>query len=234
MTDNQKISLKIDDQSTMPCYTAMPKTSSPFPGIILLQEAFGVNHHIRNVADRLAEAGYAVIAPELYHRTAPGFECDYTDFTATREHISALTEDGLKKDLDATYNWLNHHSNVKKDKIASIGFCLGGRISFLANLELPIIVGISYYGARTHTLADRAASLHAPHLFFWGGQDQHITPEHVNTVTDALTKAGKPYINVTISYAGHGFNCDERASYHPQAASEAWALTLNFLKNKLG
>ncbi|TGE24022.1 dienelactone hydrolase family protein [Hymenobacter aquaticus] len=221
------------DATQFNAYTALPVTEGPHPGLILLQEAFGVNHHIRSVADRLAQAGYVVVAPELYHRTAaPGREIPYADFPGAAPHYQALTPEGLTADLRASYDWLRAQPSVTAS-IGSIGFCLGGRVAFLANAVLPLAAGVSYYGGGTHHLAGRAAELHAPHLFFWGGQDKHIPRAQVDTITAALDAAGKPYVNTIISYADHGFHCDERPSYHPEAAQEAWALTLAFLAQKL-
>jgi carboxymethylenebutenolidase len=227
------VTLTAADNTEFNAYTAFPATAGPHPGIILLQEAFGVNGHIRNVADRLAQAGYVVIVPELFHRTAaPGLEISYSDFPSAAPHFQGITPEGLTADVQAAFGWLRSQSNVT-DKIGSIGFCLGGRVSFLANAVVGLSAGVSYYGGGTHMLAGRAAALHAPHLFFWGGQDTHIPREQIDTVTAALDAAGKPYINTVISYAEHGFHCDERPSYNAAAAHEAWALTLAFFHEKL-
>jgi carboxymethylenebutenolidase len=235
MSDQNFVSLSVADGTEMRAYTATPAATGAAPAIILLQEAFGVNGHIRNVADRLAQAGYVVIAPELFHRTAaPGFEISYSDFPSAAPHFQGITVEGLTADLQAAHAWLQAQGNVVADKIGSIGFCLGGRVSFLANAVLPLAAGVSYYGGGTHLLKDRAADLHAPHLFFWGGLDAHISKAQVAEVVEAVEAAKKPYINTVISYADHGFHCDERASYNPDAAKEAWALTLAFFQEKLG
>ena len=235
MSDQNIVTLSVADGTEMRAYSAFPSSTGPVAGIILLQEAFGVNHHIRSVADRLAAAGYAVIAPELFHRTAaPGQEFAYSDFGSAMPHYSAINNEDLTADLQASYDWLQSQPLVMTDKIGSIGFCLGGRVSFLANAVLPLAAAVSYYGGGTHLLTDRAKDLHAPQLFFWGGLDAHISKEHIAEVTDAVAAAGKPFINTVISYADHGFHCDERPSYHPQAAAEAWALTLAFFAGKLG
>ena len=235
MSDQNFVTLPVADGTEMRAYAAFPSSTGPVPGILLLQEAFGVNHHIRSVADRLAAAGYAVVAPELFHRTAaPGLEIAYNDFPSAAPHFQGITVEGLTADVQAAHRWLQAQALVMGDKIGSIGFCLGGRVSFLANAVLPLAAGVSYYGGGTHLLKDRAPELHAPHLFFWGGLDAHIKPEHIAEVTEAVAAAGKPFINTVISYADHGFHCDERPSYHPQAAAEAWALTLAFFQEKLG
>jgi carboxymethylenebutenolidase len=227
--------LKVNDGTTMQCYVSMPDAQGKYPGIILFQEAFGVNGHIRGVADRLAKEGYVVIAPELFHRTAPaGFEGSYTDFTALAPHFQGITVEGLGADSKAAYDWLQQQANVNHSKIGCIGFCLGGRTSFVANTVVPLSAAVSYYGGNTAALAERAKLIHGPHLFFWGGQDTHIPQEQIDTVMNAMKAANKSYTNVVISYAGHAFNCDERPSYNKQASAEAWAMTLAFFKNNLG
>jgi carboxymethylenebutenolidase len=234
MSAPNSLALSVGDGTTMQAYAAQPAAANgAVPGIILLQEAFGVNHHIRSVADRLAQAGYAVVAPELFHRTAaPGLEIPYNDFPSAMPHYFAITNEGLTADLQAAHAWLTDQPGVVADKIGSIGFCLGGRVSFLANAVLPLAAAVSYYGGGTEQIKDRAADLHAPHLFFWGGLDQHISKENVAEVIAAVDAAKKPYINTVLSDADHGFHCDERPSYNPAAAHEAWALTLAFFADK--
>ena len=235
MSDQKFVTLAVADGTEMRAYTAFPSSTGPVPGIILLQEAFGVNHHIRSVADRLAAAGYAVVAPELFHRTAaPGQEFAYSDFGSAMLHYNAINNEDLTADLQASYSWLQSQALVKTDKIGSIGFCLGGRVSFLANAVLPLAAAVSYYGGGSHTIADRAKDLHAPQLFFWGGLDAHISKEEIAQVTAAVEAAGKPFISTVISYADHGFHCGERPSYNAEAAAEAWAMTLAFFGEKLG
>ncbi len=236
MDTTHSVILPVADGTELHAYVARPQESSAAaPGIILFQEAFGVNAHIRSVADRLAAAGYVAIAPELFHRTAaPGQEFSYDDFPSVMAHYQAVTVETMTHDAQAAYDWLQDQPNVRPDRIGSLGFCLGGQVSFVANAVLPLSAGVSYYGGGLHTRTALAPDLHAPHLFFWGGLDAHISPEHRQQVTAALDAAGKPYVNTVISDADHGFHCDARGSYNPAAAAEAWALTLAFLQDKLG
>jgi len=234
MENNQNyVNLPIADGSSMAAYTAFPENKTGnLPGIIVLQEAYGVNNHIKNVTDRFAKEGYIAMSPELFHRTAPrGFEGNYSDFNSVTPHTKALTSQGLEADLKASYQWLIEQENVDKQKIFAVGYCMGGRVSFLANATLPLKAAISYYGGGTDTIADRAADLRGKHLFFWGGLDKHIKSENIHIVLKAIEAAGKEFINVKISYADHGFNCDERPAYNEAASKEAWALTLAFLAN---
>ena len=218
----------------MNAYVAMPAGTGPFPAVMVFQEAFGVNQAIRKVADELAKEGYLAVAPELFHRTAPpGFESGYGDFAAVMPHFQVMNTENIINDVQATYDWLVARDNVQKDKIGCIGFCLGGRVCFIANSVVKLAASVSFYGGGMHMVADLASTLSAPQLLFWGGKDTHIKPEHVQTVIDALIKYEKDYINVVISYAEHAFFNDERPSYHPAAAKEAWGMTTAFLKNKL-
>ncbi|HTB07351.1 MAG TPA: dienelactone hydrolase family protein [Bacteroidia bacterium] len=231
----QTVTLKVSDGTSMNAYVSTPEGKGPFPGMLVLQEAFGVNGHIRNVADRIAKEGYVAIAPELFHRSAkPGEEFAYNDFAPIMPHFQAMSVEGMSADVKACYDWLQQQANVKHGKIGSIGFCLGGRVSFLANATVPLSAAVSFYGGRTESIADKAIDLHGPQLFFWGGLDKHILQEHIDAVINAVKKANKPYTNVVISYADHAFHCDERPSYNKQAASEAWAMSMAFLKNNLG
>lgn len=228
----EKITLQVADGTEMDAYISRPEGPGSAHGLIVLQEAFGVNGHIRNVADRFARQGYAAIAPELFHRTARGFEGDYNNFNAVGPHMRAMTQEGTEADLRAAFEWLKKQKTVQADKISSVGYCMGGRVSFLANAVLPLHAAASYYGGGiAPALLDKAASLHAPMLFFWGEMDKHIPPEQRSAITSALKAAGKQYVNVEFSDAGHGFNCDERSSFQPDASRQAWALLLEFLKS---
>ncbi len=229
----ESITLK-SDGSDMGVYIARPEAKKA-PGLIIFQEAFGVNDHIRDIARRFAEQGYLAVAPELFHRTAPlGFAGTYGDFASVALHFQAITTDGIASDARAAFGWLTKDSQVDATHIGSIGFCMGGRCSFIANAKLPLQAAVSFYGGGiVPALLDHAKDESGPVLFFWGGLDQHITAEHRDAVADAMTKSGKPYINVEISDANHAFFCDARPSYNPVAAKHAWALTLSFLETHL-
>ncbi len=228
----EKVELAVSDGTGMAAYVARPEAGGPHPGLMLFQEAFGVNHHIRSVSDRFAAEGYVVIAPELFHRTAPpGFEGSYTDFPSLKPHYEAVTTETAEADLRSAYEWLSSNTRVKADEISSVGFCMGGRVSFLANSVVPLRSAVSFYGGGIASgLLDRAAKLQAPSLLIWGGLDKRLTPEYRKAVTDAVSAQKKVYVNVEFSRADHGFFCDERAAYEPHSARQAWALTLEFLR----
>jgi carboxymethylenebutenolidase len=229
----EKIELAVADGTRMAAYVARPERDGPHPGLLVFQEAFGVNHHIRDVCERFAAEGYVAMAPELFHRTAPaGFEGSYADFSAVMPHARAVTTETAEADIRAAYEWLRSRAEVKAGDISCVGFCLGGRASFIANSLVPLHAAVSFYGGGIAPgLLDRASRLEAPSLFIWGGLDKHITPEHRRAVLEALSGAKKIYVNAEFSRADHGFFCDERAAYEAHSARQAWALTLEFLKS---
>lgn len=215
----------------MTAYVARPDDREFHPGIIVLQEAFGVNSHIRKVTERFAEQGYVAIAPELFHRTGPGFEGSYSDFESVRPHMRAMSVPGAEADIRATFDWLRAHEFVLPERICSVGFCMGGRMSFLANSILPLHAAASFYGGGiAPELVGRVAALSGSMLLIWGLLDKHIGKEQRKALTDALGVAKKSYVNVEFSNADHGFFCDERGAYQAQAARQAWALLLEFLR----
>jgi len=214
----------------MNAYVARPADGTTHPGLLVFQEAFGVNAHIRELTERFARAGLVAIAPELFHRTGTGFEGDYSDFSSCVPHMKAMSVEGTTQDIRAAYDWLRNDPQVRNDAIASIGFCMGGRASFLANATIPLQAAISFYGGGIAPgLLPKAADLHSPMLFFWGGRDKHIPQEQIRAVVDECKRLGKPYVNLEISEADHGFFCDARASYHAEASSLAWSICETFL-----
>jgi carboxymethylenebutenolidase len=220
------VDLAVGDGTTMRAFVAAPD-GTPKRGLLVFQEAFGVNAHIRDVAERFAAQGFLAIAPELFHRTAPGFDCAYSKFAKAMPQLEAITEQGLDADTHAAYAWLERAG--VGGNVASIGYCLGGRVSFVANSGLRLKAAVSYYGGRIPTVLHRAPALTGPMLFFWGGLDHHIPEEQRQAVIKGVRQANKTFVDVVFSHADHGFFCDARPSYHPQSAAQAWALTLAFL-----
>jgi carboxymethylenebutenolidase len=220
------IELTVDDGSSMRAFVARP-AAPPARGLLLFQEAFGVNAHIRDLSERFAAQGFLTIAPELFHRTAPGFDCPYSEFAKAMPQLEAITEQGLDADARAAYGWLER-AGVGSN-VASVGYCLGGRVSFVANSGLPLKAAVSYYGGRIPTVLARAPKLSGPMLFVWGGLDHHIPEEQRQAVIKSVGDADKTFVDVVFGNAGHGFFCDARPSYHAASAAQAWALTTSFL-----
>jgi len=226
----EQITLTVADGTKMQAYVARPKTK-PTAAIVVLQEAFGVNHHMKELTQKFAEEGYLAISPELFHRTAPaGFTAGYDQFPAVMPHYSAVTVETTQQDVQACYDWLKAEGC---QAVASTGYCMGGRASFVANASVPLSCAISYYGGGiAPDNLNLASAQKSPLLFFWGGLDEHIKAENVQQVNQALTKANKKFTCVTISDANHAFsNNDRPSSYNAVATKQAWSLTLQFLKD---
>ena len=229
------VTLNVSDDTEMRMYTSRPVTAGKYPGIIVFQEAFGVNAHIRDVADRFAREGYVAVAPEMFHRTGAGFEGDYKDFPATQKHFAGVKEESVGADILAAYEWLVKDASVDRDRTACIGFCMGGRFAFQANSIVPVKAAVSFYGSGiAETFLNRVPSLHGAALMFWGGRDKRILPEHIHSIVVALRAADKVYTNIEFSQAEHGFFCDARSAYHKESAEQAWPLLLNFLRTHCG
>jgi len=227
----EKIVLQVADGTTMSAYVAAPAESPKAPGLMVFQEIFGVNAHIRDVAERFASEGYVAIAPELFHRTAPGFDPGYADLQICMPHMQALTPDGVIADARAAFEWLRGNPLVLPDAIAALGFCMGGRCAYLANSALPLKAAVSFYGTAIAPLhLSRAAQQHGPVLFFWGGLDTRIPRDQARAVVDAMAEAKKTFVGVEFSDADHGFFCEARPSYKEAAAKQAWALAREFLQ----
>jgi carboxymethylenebutenolidase len=234
------VMLNASDGTKMRAFVAQPQGGGKLPGMIVFQEAFGVDKHIRDVTARFANEGYLAIAPELFHRTAPaGFEGNTSDFQSVMPHVQALNDKNLEADVRAAHDGLLQRSTIEAQRIACVGFCMGGRVSFLANLVLPLRAAISFYGGgiakseRGPGLLGRAEETKAPILLFWGGKDKHIGPEQRQAVNEALRKAQKTFASMEFADADHAFFNDTRPSYSKTAAVQAWELSLAFFKENL-
>ena len=233
------VDLPVSDGTTVPVYTARPSDLAAGPGMLVFQEAFGVNDHIRDVTERFARQGYICAAPVLFHRTDPSKDPDYADFNAIMPHINGLTDEGQSADIHAAYNWLTSIGNATS--VGSVGYCMGGRTSFLANTILPLKAAICYYGGGIAPserklfppLLDRVQDLSGPTLFFWGDKDQHIGQDQRVAIEVSTKEAGKTAVHVLFTQADHAFFSDTRPNYEPASAKLSWALTLEFLKTYL-
>lgn len=231
--ETSTVQLTVADGTTMAAFVARPP-GTPRGGLLVFQEAFGVNRHIREVAQRWAAEGYTAIAPELFHRTAPGFEGPYDDFNAVMPHVRAVTPEAVAADIRAAHLWLQQNGNLggpASPRIGAIGFCMGGRVAMRAAAVVPLAAAVSYYGAGFPP-AD-APKIQAPLCLFWGGQDQHITAVIRRALVDALAAAGKTFSSTVFSQADHGFNCDQRPSFNAPAAADARAIARSFLTRHL-
>ena len=230
-----RVRIDVADGTAMDAYVARPATGGPHPGIVLLQEIFGVNAHIRDVVERVAREGYVVLAPDLFHRHAPNYEAGYENFQDSIKVAMQYTAAQSEADVRAACDAIAKLEGVRADRLAAMGFCMGGRLSFVANAVAPLRCAVSYYGGGI--ASDKlhlTEKLSGPMLFYWAGKDHFISTEQRRAVDDALTKAGKAHVDVFFSEQDHGFFCDARSSYDAAAAAQSWALTRAFLQCHLG
>ena len=223
-------------------YLAYPTGTGSFPAVIVFQEIFGVNHHIRDVTERIAKEGYVAISPALYQRLAPGFETGYTADAVElgRAYKMQTKAAELISDTQATLDYLKVLPMVKKGAIGSIGFCFGGHVAYLAATLPDIKATASFYGAGIATLTpgggnptvSRTADIKGTIYAFFGEQDASIPSTEVDQIKAALTAHQIPH--QIFSYpADHGFFCDQRGSYQPTAAADAWQKALQLFRNEL-
>ena len=223
----------------MAVFEATPD-GDPRGAVVVVQEAFGVNAHIRDVTGRLAAAGYHAVAPAYFHRAGGGAVEDYTDFSAIFPLFEGLSDDGILVDTAATLDHLRA-AGFSDDRIGIVGFCFGGRVTFLAALHWALGAGVGFYGGGIATkgvlpfpaLVDRAASLQTPWLGLFGDEDASIPVADVEHLREALAAAPVAAEVVRYPGAGHGFHCDVRADYHEAAAQDAWARTLDWFATHL-
>jgi carboxymethylenebutenolidase len=234
----QTIELATPD-GPMDVYEATPDNSSQRGAVVVIQEAFGVNDHIKDVARRFAGEGYHAVAPAIFHR-AGGGTAPYEDFSKIMPLFEGLTDDGVLMDFDATLDYL-HGAGFDDDNIGIVGFCFGGRVTFLVAARRAIGASVGFYGGGiTHNsqgmagpLASEAASLRTPWLGLFGDQDAMIPVDGVEDLRVDLAKASVDTEVVRYPDAGHGFHCDERDSFHEASATDGWQRALDWFSTHL-
>lgn len=211
-------------------YLALPPAGSG-PGLVLWQEIFGVNEHIRAVAEQYALDGFVVLAPDAFWRQAPRVELGYEG--ADRQQAMSLMQgyaapDALA-DIATSVAALRARPEVGGRKLGSFGYCMGGRLAYLAAATAGVDAAVAFYGGGIHGQLDRASAITCPMQFHYAERDDHIPLEAVARVQAALPRAE---VHV---YPGamHGFNCWARASYHAPSAALAHGRATAFLASVL-
>jgi carboxymethylenebutenolidase len=207
--------------------------------IIVLQEAFGVNDHIRGVADMFADKGYLAVAPQLFHRDGSP-EIPYDDFASAMPFMANLTKQGLTNDLNATTDFLATLA-FHAQNIAAVGFCMGGTVSFFAATLGTVGAAASFYGGGVATgrfglppLVELAADLKAPWIGLYGDLDQSIPADQVEALREATNAVSVTTEIVRYPEGKHGFHCDARPdSYNEEAALDARGRALAFFAEHL-
>ncbi len=222
------IELRASDGHHVTAYESHPDAATA--AVVIVQEIFGVNPHIRSVVDRYASLGYHVIAPSMFDRVEPSPADGFTELTYTPEGVARGR--GLRQQLDWDDSVLDVAAAVDHvagtGPVAVVGYCYGGTMAWLAASSLPVAAAVGYYGAQVPT-------------DFAGRQPQHPTMLHFGALDtgiplDNVTALAERYPEVAVHVydgAEHGFNCDARPSYHPDAASIAQQRTNEFLTRHL-
>jgi carboxymethylenebutenolidase len=229
----ETVALRVEDGTQMRGHLARPMVrGAGLPGILVFQEAFGVNDYLRSVTARFAELGFVALAPELYHRSGDGVVGSYDGGRdEMMPYSKAVTTAGIVADVIAAYSFLARETDADRG-IAAVGFCFGGRVAYLANAHVPLKAAISFYGGRMPAWFDFVDRQAAPLLCFWGRRDASIPLSEVRTVADRFDEAGLDHTQVVFSRAGHGFFRHVRDDvYDPEAARIAWDASLAFLRN---
>ena len=222
----------------MEAYEATPDGDAR-GAVLVVQEAFGVNDHIKDVTRRFAAAGYHAIAPSFFHR-AGGGTAAYGDYAAIMPLFEGVTDDGVLNDVDTALEHLRD-AGFRDPQIGTVGFCWGGRATFLISARRAIGAGVGFYGGGIGStsglgfpaLIDEAPTLQTPWLGLFGDDDQSIPVEEVEHIREALKKAPVATDVVRYANAGHGFHCDQRPDFCSEAAADAWNRTLGWFDRHL-
>lgn len=220
------------DGGEMDMWLKLPRSGSG-PGVMLLGEIFGVNEYVADVADRLAEEGYVVGAPDVFWRSEPRFAVDREEeFARAMALAKELDVPRAVQDLAACLQVLADQPETT-EKLGAIGFCMGGTLAFSLAAERPLDACVAYYGAGIPGMASKAGEIKCPVLMHFGGQDPVISADAVEAVRAAVE--GIPTVEVLVHpEASHAFdNHRNRSVYHADSATRAWETTSAFLEENL-
>lgn len=223
---SEHVTLRASDDHELDAYVAHPQ-GAPIAGLVVVQEAFGVNHHIRSVTDGFARDGFLAVAPSLFDRVERNVELTYSseDMQKGMALIRRGDQGDRLKDVAAALGYARRETGKKA---GVIGYCLGGSIAWLAATRLDPDAAVGYYGSQIASFAGEKPRV--PIMLHFGLDDTHIPKEDIDR------KVHAPHPEVPIFWyegAGHGFNCDDRAAYNPAAAKLARERSLEFLQTHL-
>jgi carboxymethylenebutenolidase len=223
----------------MPVYLCQPEGKGPHPAVIVVMEAFGLNAHIKSVAERVAREGYVAVAPDFFYRFGSPI-VPYEEVPRAIGYIQRFDWSALMAEVGVVIHHLKSLPEVRADRLGVVGFCVGGTIAFLTACRhaSAIKAAVSFYGggigADTPTapihLAER---LQCPILCFFGETDKMIPMDQVRRIDETLKRLKKTAEVKVYKGAGHGFFCDDRSSYDASAAQSAWEMTRSMLSKYL-
>jgi carboxymethylenebutenolidase len=245
MTHNLRadtITMKGHGGDEIEAYLAVPTDAKQFGSIVVIHHMPGYDEATKEIARKFAANGYAALMPNLYYREAPGASPD--DAAATARANGGVPDERLVGDVKGAMEHLKTLPD-SNGRVASIGYCSGGRQSFLAGCRLPLDAVIDCYGAfvaidppadspmKTKAVIGEAPNLSAPLLGLFGADDTFPSPEQNEALAAALTAAGKEFTFRTFEGAGHAFFCVDRPAYRPESAVEGWKDIFAFLARTL-
>ncbi len=217
------VSLIASDGHKFQAWAAAPM-GKPRGGVVVIQEIFGVNSHIRDVTERYAHEGYLAIAPALFDRLHRGFEVGYApdDIAKGRELVGRIDWDKAVLDVEAA-----HKAAAADGKVGIAGYCFGGSLAWLAACRLTFDAAVCYYGGQIARFAKEKPR--CPVIMHFGRLDAGIPMTMVEEI-----RAAQPGVPIHLYDAGHGFACNQRASFDKTAYAEAWKHTTEFLARHIG
>lgn len=211
-------------------HLARPDDDQQHPGLVLVQEVWGIEPHVRELAQRLATEGFVVLVPDLFHGKIA------TEFEDARKIAMGMFNNMERalQECQGALDYLKALPYVQPKKLGIMGFCMGGRISYqMASRSADLGAVVPWYGGRYDPTPEEVAKIQAPILAFYGGLDQGIPLEQVHKIEGMLKDAGKAAEIVIYPEAGHAFLNPSHGAYHEASAKEAWPKAISFLKQHL-
>ncbi len=226
--EGKTVSYKSGDETVRGILYTPTGKGGPYPALIVIHEWWGLNDWVKDQAMRLADQGYVALAVDLYRGKVA------TTSDMAHEIMRGVPEDRAKRDLHAAFEFLASQPNVRKDRIGSIGWCMGGGYALDVALQEPDLGSVVINYGHLATDVEAVEKINAPILGLFGGQDQGITPDDVHKIEHALKGLGKKIEVKIYDDAGHAFeNPNNRDGYRPADAADAWKLTVDFLASTL-
>ena len=228
----ERVQIPLAGGGRMGGYLARPEGGAARPAVIVYMEIFGINSHIRDVAERVAGEGYVALAPDFFHRTGPGVEYGYDDagFAGGMKLLGALDADEMIADARAAVAYLRGRSDTTQ-KVGAMGYCIGGHMTYLTACETDVAAAASFYGGgiaapqgmggKPSTLS-RTPKIRGKILCLFGEKDGFIPLDQVDADRGRAEAAGTRHEVIVYPGADHGFFCDQRATYQKAAAEDAW------------
>lgn len=227
-----RVEIPIEGGGTMGGYLARPEGDATLPGVIVYMEIFGINSHIRDVVERVAQEGYVALAPDFFHRTGPGVEYDYDEEGMGKGMalLGQLDADEMIADAKAALAFLRGRPDTTP-KTGVMGFCIGGHMTYLTACETDVAAAASFYGggiAASQGMGGKASTVSRTGkisgriLCLFGAEDGMIPSDQVAQIKSALASSNIDHEVVVYPGADHGFFCDQRATYQKEAAADAW------------